>query len=299
MDGKYARREISIHAPREGGDGTVRPMRSLSQHFNPRPPRGGRRSSRRGRRSIHVNFNPRPPRGGRPSHSLHHAHRKRISIHAPREGGDMILSRLFTMPLIFQSTPPARGATARQDARCRFVLFQSTPPARGATTVQSCGFLATRISIHAPREGGDGGTPALSDYIRISIHAPREGGDALRLDQLHIIDISIHAPREGGDGQAASHRPHLRHFNPRPPRGGRPYLLGNGVTFAEFQSTPPARGATSAGGISQRRPDISIHAPREGGDFSSVALMCCVLAFQSTPPARGATVFSHCQPSSQ
>ena len=34
------------------------------------------------------------------------------------------------------------------------------------------------ISIHAPREGGDGAVPANSDaFGAISIHAPREGGD--------------------------------------------------------------------------------------------------------------------------
>ena len=36
----------------------------------------------------------------------------------------------------------------------------------------------TKISIHAPREGGD--LPRLSRFLRcrmISIHAPREGGD--------------------------------------------------------------------------------------------------------------------------
>ena len=35
------------------------------------------------------------------------------------------------------------------------------------------------ISIHAPREGGDGIRPGLLLRILISIHAPREGGDCL------------------------------------------------------------------------------------------------------------------------
>ena len=33
---------ISIHAPREGGDRTGRLHEYLDAHFNPRPPRGGR-----------------------------------------------------------------------------------------------------------------------------------------------------------------------------------------------------------------------------------------------------------------
>lgn len=50
--------------------------------------------------------------------------------------------------------------------------------------------------------------------------------------------------------------------------------LGEGataVTGAElcerlFRSTPPARGATAATGLKFATPQISIHAPREGGD---------------------------------
>ena len=33
----------------------------------------------------------------------------------------------------------------------------------------------------------------------ISIHAPREGGDGVKLERLQTRSISIHAPREGGD----------------------------------------------------------------------------------------------------
>ena len=34
------------------------------------------------------------------------------------------------------------------------------------------------ISIHAPREGGDGAEHDLCPLPHISIHAPREGGDS-------------------------------------------------------------------------------------------------------------------------
>ena len=34
-------------------------------------------------------------------------------------------------------------------------IFQSTPPARGATNLHQIAFGVSRISIHAPREGGD------------------------------------------------------------------------------------------------------------------------------------------------
>ena len=59
---------------------------------------------------------------------------------------------------------------------------------------------------------------------------------------------------------------YYQHFNPRPPRGGRPRITSIGDYTFRFQSTPPARGATDLL-LHHRDPaGISIHAPREGGD---------------------------------
>ena len=63
---------------------------------------------------------------------------------------------------------------------------------------------------------------AMTLPLMISIHAPREGGDYLYGHVAGYIIISIHAPREGGDM----------------------YWENNGTCDNEFQSTPPARGAT-------------------------------------------------------
>ena len=132
------------------------------EDFNPRPPRGGRPSADWDC-SGWFHFNPRPPRGGRPHQKQHTQaqHKKKISIHAPREGGD----------------------SGYQYEDLQLVV----------------------ISIHAPREGGD------FMFLRrgprnflISIHAPREGGDFmfLRRGPRNFL-ISIHAPREGGDSKDA------------------------------------------------------------------------------------------------
>ena len=103
------------------------------------------------------------------------------------------------------------------------------------------------ISIHAPREGGDlCPNQARKGAIMISIHAPREGGDLCpNQARKGAIMISIHAPREGGDCS---------------------FPCPKGVTY-KFQSTPPARGATSGIPGFPRERGISIHAPREGGDL--------------------------------
>ena len=105
---------------------------------------------------------------------------------------------------------------------CRF-QFLSTLPVRGATHSRHRRYVFVLISIHAPREGSDGGgrhRHHLPDQI--SIHAPREGSDtgvtkvinqtaiflstlpvrgATSLFMLHTHSslISIHAPREGSD----------------------------------------------------------------------------------------------------
>ena len=101
---------ISIHAPREGGDIFIHRIFTQQLNFNPRPREGGDHLQ-----NAHIidqkDFNPRPPRGGRLYDLLKNALAD-ISIHAPREGGDYIILMFFRVISIFQSTPPARGATA-------------------------------------------------------------------------------------------------------------------------------------------------------------------------------------------
>ena len=57
----------------------------------------------------------------------------------------------------------------------------------------------------------------------------------------------------------------------------------------KFQSTPPARGATARERYARELKEISIHAPREGGDRLFWMSVIPGSQFQSTPPARGAT----------
>ena len=168
-----------------------------------------------------------------------------ISIHAPREGGDLRGRSFSFLTSVFQSTPPARGATRTQqyaapayphfnprpprggrqrqnDMDQNHFKFQSTPPARGATCLAIICSPFVIISIHAPREGGDLRSPLRVRLSSISIHAPREGGDRDFKNMDKRVVISIHAPREGGD--------------------------------------------TGVGIMKSSRIWISIHAPREGGD---------------------------------
>ena len=147
-----------------------------------------------------------------------------ISIHAPRTGSDSKRVVFPAYPFKFQSTLPARGATAGftggkkerlyfnprsphgerligLKVRCQREIFQSTLPARGATAQHGV---------------------AQADFL-ISIHAPRTGSDAM----------SKHIPRSRRD------------FNPRSPHGERRRGIETRIRAKQFQSTLPARGATA------------------------------------------------------
>ena len=113
----YTTLRISIHAPRAGSDTTeidiavramlfqstppvrgatlyLRILQLGSRDFNPRPPCGGRLFSRHAAFAVLMDFNPRPPCGGRLCAELGINISDRISIHAPRAGGDLWWNRL-------------------------------------------------------------------------------------------------------------------------------------------------------------------------------------------------------------
>ena len=147
------------------------------------------------------NFNPRPPRGGR-----------------------LLRRACYHISIGFQSTPPARGATAGSPVQLPDLVFQSTPPARGATP-------PSRRKNTA--------------HIRISIHAPREGGDykVVRGGKLYKLFQSTPPARGATLGVAEDYT--NKPFQSTPPARGATvslhhYLIANLL----FQSTPPARGAT-------------------------------------------------------
>ena len=55
-----------------------------------------------------------------------------ISIHAPREGGDVIVCMTVPAINIFQSTPPARGATVAEFfVNIKSLHFNPRPPRGG------------------------------------------------------------------------------------------------------------------------------------------------------------------------
>ena len=124
----------------------------------------------------------------------------------------------------------------------------------------------------------------------ISIHALREGSDGWFLYcKVYYQDFNPRSPRGERLSQAEAQQ-RFQYFNPRSPRGERQLnplqYIGSvhfnprsprgerhsvGIVTAQigiFQSTLSARGATQNNTIQDARNCISIHALREGSDFS-------------------------------
>ncbi len=102
--------------------------------------------------------------------------------------------------------------------------FQSTLPARGATKRrQGADKVNRKFQSTLPARGATTRVEGGSASHYISIHAPREGSDLVVL-VIMVID---------------------RYFNPRSPRGERLWHTYYTTGTIKFQSTLPARGATT------------------------------------------------------
>ena len=84
-----------------------------------------------------------------------------ISIHAAREGGDLIRVAFRDFGNISIHAAREGGDFASFAVTCFTPLFQSTPPVKAATAKYNCLQIYFVISIHAAREGGD-------DIIQVS-----------------------------------------------------------------------------------------------------------------------------------
>ena len=147
----------------------------------------------------------------------------KITTHAPREGGRPGAVGGAMMREVFQSTPPARGATFAVMSENRSLSFQSTPPARGATSIRGPDPGDGAISIHAPREGGDAGScPDVFDCQVFQSTPPARGATIRLCAGVLGVQFQSTPPARGATLCFRHLQRRHRHFNPRPPRGGRP-----------------------------------------------------------------------------
>ena len=209
-------------------------------------------------------FNPRSPHGERHAIIDYQSAGFTISIHAPRTGSDHIPGCNFWHILISIHAPRTGS-----DCRAKFASqsrsrFQSTLPARGATAEYLSAIAHRSISIHAPRTGSDrrsmpqasrrrrfqstlparGAThrlPQARGRNRISIHAPRTGSDYMRAPQdTEKQQFQSTLPARGATWRNAAKAAAGTHFNPRSPHGERQHFSNTtSVIYSNFNPRSP------------------------------------------------------------
>ena len=123
---------ISIHAPRMGSDAQLLKVTLPIVYFNPRSPHGERLAA-----------------------TMTFCASWYISIHAPRMGSDFAESDQPVNLRYFNPRSPHGERHLSQKFDSLPVLFQSTLPAWGATAHLGEQAILNKISIHAPRMGSD------------------------------------------------------------------------------------------------------------------------------------------------
>ena len=210
--------------PVRGATATPTPKIFFRVGFQSTPPVRGATYTDTELRAITVNFNPRPPCGGRRRTSAFSTQPSAISIHAPRAGGDFYCNTNWCKNMLFQSTPPVRGATASrhrgltrpthfnprppcggrrsgQAATSCGTSFQSTPPVRGATVCWRESFCNNKNFNPRPPCGGRPATARSTPDQTWTFQStpPVRGATPPDVNIKGPQGISIHAPRAGGD----------------------------------------------------------------------------------------------------
>ena len=132
--GKRQKKDISIHAPREGSDNWIINKCTNVRDFNPRSPRGERPENSYNHNFTNLFQSTLPARGATGSH-CRRCRTRQISIHAPREGSDAWHSVCSKHGRHFNPRSPRGERRGGDIISCsiRILVFQSTLPARGAT----------------------------------------------------------------------------------------------------------------------------------------------------------------------
>ena len=136
------------------------------QDFNPRSPHGERPTRAHGGWRTSY-FNPRSPHGERQSQQPVELRLSYFNPRSPHGERHVLWCRLVIRQDFNPRSP--HGERLQRDYHGAFdIVFQSTLPARGATADRILSNMRQIISIHAPRTGSDGSTQyriAFSRYF--------------------------------------------------------------------------------------------------------------------------------------
>ena len=151
MIGLEAREYVSIHAPREGCDGSF-PLYCYSITVSIHAPREGCDSDVPTDELEQMSFNSRTPGGVRPG---------------------TFLTRY--MPSKFQFTHPGRGATRRYPGTRQGWEVSIHAPREGCDIDERQDWEQRKVSIHAPREGCDQSS-SMASLLPSSFNSRTPGG---------------------------------------------------------------------------------------------------------------------------
>ena len=250
--------------------------------------------------STLINFYPRPLRGGRPPAPRFQNLRKRISIHALCEEGDLLGFYLC----LHRIGISIHALCEEGDCRCSTRLLSQAHfyprPLRGGRPVGASGKKhCIVISIHALCEEGDPYSMAAFTAAKNFYPRPLRGGRRMcrqLLSSSHYFyprplrggrlafstskyltrQISIHALCEAGDPLSALRSPGQSNFYPRPLRGGRLTVGDPSGPESVFLSTPSARRATAAD-FNRRLSNFDFYPrPLRGGRLPTMQRTGCV-----------------------
>ena len=129
-----------------------------------------------------------------------------ISIHAPREGSDMLqrLEHWLKRKHFYPRSPRGERLPVLCAISCKAMISIHAPREGSDLDLAVGGVYAHPISIHAPREGSDYCRAwSAAAGLRFLSTLPARGATLARSGRRRPLrPISIHAPREGSD-----HRP--------------------------------------------------------------------------------------------
>ncbi len=214
---------ISIHSPLAGRDGEAREGEEVAGYFNPLAPRGARlggdasheterefQSTRPSRGETMPdlfrtcrgrNFNPLAPRGARHLPPAFVENLKRISIHSPLAGRDLVQYLVGRIVAIYFNPLAPRGARRPSGRRLSGAgPFQSTRPSRGETLPKRWQRISDRdFNPLAPRGARRFGIMAEKHYKEFQSTRPSRGETSQDRGWLMRCIISIHSPLAGRD----------------------------------------------------------------------------------------------------
>ena len=252
------------------------------------PARGATRTRRRNGETRGISIH--APRTGSDGAGLPNQPGHDISIHAPRTGSDDRQPLLRLDGRHFNPRSPHGERRSTTSVMLLTLRFQSTLPARGATGIDR-GFISGIIYFN-PRSPHGERLHSIANNSFLPYFNPRSPHGERPQPFTFFLPFDNFNPRSPhGERHAVGHGVSVRgHFNPRSPHGER--LCSRRAIWwcCLFQSTLPARGATSRSPAGRTHRGYFNPRSPHGERRSRIATPSPFASgFQSTLPARGAT----------